>query len=221
MRPLLLRSRWALPIESPVLENSALLIGPDGRIAGLGPSAEIDPPEGAEILDLGDAILLPGLVNTHTHLELTGLAPLSSLPKDPAASRPADFPLWIQDLRALKESRSPEEYLDAARAGLLECWAGGVTTIADTGDSGAVLRVLAELGGSGIAYQEVFGPHPAQLDRSLSGLRSLIAESRPYAGGRVVLGVSPHAPYTVSGPLFARVAEWAAREALPLAVHVA
>ena len=45
--------------------------------------------------------------------------------------------------------------------GLADCYAAGVTTVADTGDSGAVIRALAEAGGSGIAYQEVFGPHPA------------------------------------------------------------
>jgi 5-methylthioadenosine/S-adenosylhomocysteine deaminase len=96
-----------------------------------------------------------------------------------------------------------------------------VTTVADTGDTGAVVQAMAELGGSGIAYHEVFGPDPAQLEESFTGLRARMAELAPLAGGRIHLGVSPHAPYTVSGPLYQRVASWARQEALPIAVHIA
>jgi 5-methylthioadenosine/S-adenosylhomocysteine deaminase len=80
---------------------------------------------------------------------------------------------------------------------------------------------MAEQRASGIAYQEVFGPHPAQVGESLAGLRARVDALRGYAGDRVQLGLSPHAPYTVSGPLYRAVAEWAAREKLPLAVHLA
>jgi 5-methylthioadenosine/S-adenosylhomocysteine deaminase len=93
--------------------------------------------------------------------------------------------------------------------------------VADTGDSGAVIRVLAEAGGSGLAYQEVFGPHPEQGEESLRGLRQQVEEAGSFATGRVRIGVSPHAPYTVSGPLFSAVASWARAEGLPLAVHIA
>jgi 5-methylthioadenosine/S-adenosylhomocysteine deaminase len=96
-----------------------------------------------------------------------------------------------------------------------------VTTVADTGDSGAVIEALAERGGSGIAYQEVFGPAPAQCGDSLAGLQARVAALASFATGRVRIGVSPHAPYTVSGPLFRAVARWAEEERLPLAVHVA
>ena len=77
-----------------------------------------------------------------------------------------------------------------------------MTTVADTGDSGAVIRALAELGGSGIVYHEVFGPHPGQVAESLAGLRAAVSRLARYAAGRVRIGVSPHAPYTVSGALY-------------------
>lgn len=212
MRPLRLNARWVLPIDSPPIPDAALLVGPDGRIAAIGPDPAVPVPESAERVDLGDAILLPGLVNAHTHLELTGF---DDSPPD------LDFRRWILSIRRLKEARSPEEYLAAARRGITDCWSGGVTTIADTGDSGAVIQALAELGGSGIAFQEVFGPHPSQVEESFDGLRRRTAELAAYAVGRVRLGVSPHAPYSVSGPLYARVAEWAARQHLGVAVHLA
>ena len=178
----------------------------------MGPDSEVPRPVDVPSLAFENAALLPGLINTHTHLELTGFEDLI-----PAA----DFPAWIRRLRELKATRDPEDYLTAARQGLAACFAAGVTTVADTGDSGAVIRVLAEAEASGIAYQEVFGPHPAQLDESLGDLKRRMQDLSKLATGRVRLGVSPHAPYTVSGPLFRAVASWSRTEHLPLAVHVA
>jgi cytosine/adenosine deaminase-related metal-dependent hydrolase len=209
---LLLRASWVLPIAAPPLRDGAVLVGPDGRIAAVGPREAVPGVPRAEVLELDDAILLPGLVNVHTHLELTGFE---------ATAHRTGFPEWIRGIRQLKQARSEAEYRAAARRGVQDCWAAGITTIADTGDSGAVAPALAELGASGLAYQEVFGPHPGQLAESVAGLEERVRALRPFAGARVRLGVSPHAPYTVSGPLFARVAAWAAERNLPLAVHVA
>ncbi len=142
------------------IERGALLIGADGRIAAVGPDAAVPRPADAAAEDFGDALLLPGLINTHTHLELTGL---DGGPPEP------EFAAWIRRVREMKAARAPEAFLAAARRGLADCWAAGVTTVADTGDSGAVIEALAEAGGSGIAYQEVFGPHPDQRDGEPAG----------------------------------------------------
>lgn len=205
-------ARWVLPIAGPPIERAAVLLGPDGRVEAVGPDAAVPRPPDVPGEGFADGILLPGLINTHTHLELTGfdLGPLEP-----------DFGTWIGRVRAIKETRSAEEFLAAARLGLADCYAAGVTTVADTGDSGSVIRAMDEAGASGIAYQEVFGPHPAQMAESLAGLRARTEALGRFAGGRVRLGLSPHAPYTVSGPLYAAVAEWAARDRLPLAVHLA
>jgi cytosine/adenosine deaminase-related metal-dependent hydrolase len=207
-----LSARWVLPADGAAVEHGALLIGPDGRIAAVGPELDVPRPSNLVMEDFGDAVLLPGLINTHTHLELTGL---EGEPPGP------DFADWIRRLREAKAARAPEAYLDAARRGLADCLAAGVTTVADTGDSGAVIQALAEAGGSGIAYQEVFGPHPDQREASLAGLRQRVGHLGRFVTERVRIGVSPHAPYTVSGPLYAATSEWARREGLPVAVHLA
>jgi 5-methylthioadenosine/S-adenosylhomocysteine deaminase len=80
---------------------------------------------------------------------------------------------------------------------------------------------LAEAGGSGIAFQEVFGPDPDACDAAMAGLESRLDEAARFSGPRVRIGVSPHAPYTVSGPLYRAAAGLAARRGLPLAVHLA
>ncbi len=207
-----LAARWVLPVVAPAIERGAVLISDEGRIVAVGPDASVPRPPAALAEEYADGILLPGLVNAHTHLELTGL---DGYPPDP------DFAAWIRRVRTLKAERSADTFLEAARAGLAECYASGVTTIADTGDSGAVIRAMAEQGSSGIAYQEVFGPHPDQCAESLAGLQARVAELGCFATGRIRIGVSPHAPYTVSGPLFRSVARWAKAERLPMAVHIA
>jgi cytosine/adenosine deaminase-related metal-dependent hydrolase len=212
MPPRRLSASWVLPVTRPPIRDGAVLVGDDGRVAVVGPELDVPSPPGVPSEHFVGGLLLPGLVNAHTHLELTGLAGLIE---------ESHFPDWLQRIRALKRERSTAEYLDAARQGLRTCWAGGVTTVADTGDSGAVARVLAEAGGSGIAYVEVFGPDPAQHDESLASLEARLAELAPCAGPRVRIGVSPHAPYTVSGPLFRSVARLAERASLPLATHLA
>jgi cytosine/adenosine deaminase-related metal-dependent hydrolase len=212
MRTRRLAARWLIPVQGPPIERGALLIGAEGRILEIGPDTGIPRPADTPAERFDDAVILPGLINTHTHLELTGF-------EDQLSER--EFTAWIRRLRELKATRSPAKYVEAARLGLAACFAAGVTTVADTGDSGAVIKALAAVGGSGVAYQEVFGPDPEQAGESLAGLQAKIDELRPLAAGRVSIGVSPHAPYTVSGRLFRAVADWARAERLPMAVHVA
>ncbi|HSE68693.1 MAG TPA: amidohydrolase family protein, partial [Gemmatimonadales bacterium] len=212
MMALRCRAAWVLPIDRAPIADGAVLLGPDGRITAVGPDAEVPSPPGVEEAEFPSSALIAGLVNAHTHLELTGL--------DGQVTE-QDFPSWIRRVIALKAERSSAEFLAAAKQGIRDGWSQGVTTVADTGDSGAALRALHELGGSGIAYQEVFGPHPDQAPAQLAGLTNRIEVLAPLAGNRIRLGVSPHAPYSVSGPLYARVAQLAHERGYPIAVHIA
>jgi len=212
MPPRFLTAGWLLPMDGPPIRHGAVLIGGDGRIEAVGPARSLPCPDDTDRTEWPDAAILPGLVNTHTHLELTGFAGMAD--ED-------EFPDWIRRIRALKAERSADDFLVAARQGLADCHAAGVTTVADTGDSGAVIEALAEAGGSGIAYHEVFGPHPDQVTESMTGLRQRVSDLSRFVSERVRLGISPHAPYTVSAELYRAVADFAERERLPVAVHLA
>jgi len=199
-----------LPVTRPPIEFGT--VGVEGSvITYVGPRADAPPGDDD---DLGDAALLPGLVNAHTHLELTAMR---------GFLEELDFQPWI---RALTESKRAaladrQALLDSARLGVAEGLLAGVTTYADTCASGVAFDAMREAGVRGIMYQELFGPDPHQCDESMRGLRATVSALRPFETPLVRVGVSPHAPYSVSDDLFAAVANYARREALPVAVHVA
>ncbi|MHB1310379.1 MAG: amidohydrolase family protein [Gemmatimonadaceae bacterium] len=203
-------ARWVLPIASAPIEHGTVVVD-DDRIAWVGPTAEA-PPGGSDD-SLGEAVLMPGLVNAHTHLELTVMRGfLEDLP----------FFDWVRTLtRARRHVLDDAALLDSARLGVVEGLRAGITTFADTGDSPAAFDALRELGARGIAYREVFGPAPGQVADSLAGLRAKVEAMRLHETPLVRVGVSPHAPYSVSDALFAAVAAYAAAEGLPVAVHIA
>jgi len=200
------------PVTAPPIEDGAVLVDANGRIVAVGPHSRVPSPPRADALEFPDAVLVPGLVNCHTHLELTHLGGQNAEP---------DFAKWIRRVRELKDATTPDAFYRAAVAGVKDCWARGVTCVAETGSTGAVMRALHDLGGRGIVYQEVFGPDPATLDASMRELEDAVARLRPLTSERLRLGVSPHAPYTVSAPLCDAVAGFARRERFPVAVHLA
>lgn len=207
-----LSASWVLRIDGAPIRDGAVLVDADGRIAIVGDNDAVPDPPGVPSEHFPGTVLLPGLVNAHTHLELTGLA---------GRVEDDDFAAWIRHLRAVKAERSEAEVLAAARQGVQDAFAAGITTISDTGDSGAVIEALHEIGGSGVCYHEVFGPDPAQCQESMAGLETRLAALARFTSPRILLGVSPHAPYTVSGPLYVATAQLARKRRLPVAVHVA
>lgn len=207
-----LAAAWVLPVAGPPIADGAVLVDAAGRIAAVGRDDMVPRPPDAAALDLGATALLPGFVNTHTHLELTGFAGRVDAP---------DFWQWILQVIAVKSARSEEEFFEQACAGIRHSWARGVTTVADTGSTGAVMEALDHLGASGIYHHEVFGAHPEQCDGAMRRFSRDLDRLAAHATGRAALGVSPHAPYTVSGPLYEAACALGRAHGVPIAVHVA
>ena len=213
LRPTVYRADWVLPVAAPPFREGAVLVDDGGRIAAVGHRAVIDPPEGAEVVELGEAALLPGLVNVHTHLELAMFR---------GALEDLSFRDWILRLVGGKRSvLEDEDYAAAARWTALEAIRAGITTLGSTEASGVGMEALREAGLRGIVYQEVFGPDPAQAEGSMRELRQRVEELRSRETELVRLGISPHAPYTVSDDLFRAAARMAQEEGLPIAIHIA
>ncbi|MBD0321615.1 MAG: amidohydrolase family protein, partial [Gemmatimonadetes bacterium] len=129
---------------------------------------------------------------------------------------------WILRLVGAKRAALTEaDFHAAARWTMVEALRSGITTLAATESSGASASALCEAGLRGVVYQEVFGPDPAVCAEAMAGLRANVECLRAWECDRVTIGVSPHAPYTVSDALFTAAAEYAIAEKLPMAVHAA
>jgi 5-methylthioadenosine/S-adenosylhomocysteine deaminase len=202
-------ARWVLPITQPPIENGTV-VETDGVITYVGP--HVGAPPGMDY-DLGEAILLPGLINTHTHLELTAMR---------GFLENCQFAAWIDKLRQSRnEVLDDAMLLDSARFGIVEGIEAGITTYADTCSSGVVMHAMRELGVRGIMYQEVFGPDPSQSSGAMRELQERVEKLHAAQTELVSLGVSPHAPYTVSDSLYDAAVKFANERGLPLAMHIA
>src|SRR5260370_1170881 len=96
------------PVTAPPITDGAVLVGRDGKIAAVGPPPEGPAPAGTRQVEFPTAVLVPGLANTHTHLELTHLAR-----KNPER----EFARWIRTARALKAATTAEELAPSAEQG--------------------------------------------------------------------------------------------------------
>ena len=203
------RARWIVPVTQPPIENGCIAED-GGRIVYVGDAAAA--PNG-EDHDFGDAVILPGLINAHTHLELTSMR---------GFLEDLCFNDWIDKLRSSrKEALTGDMLLDSARYGIVEGLESGVTTYADTCSTGLVMLAMLEMGVRGIMFQETFGSGPEQCDASITALRARVAELAPLRTDLVRLGISPHAPYTVSDALYRATADFAREDGWRMGLHIA
>jgi 5-methylthioadenosine/S-adenosylhomocysteine deaminase len=195
----ILSADWVLPLDGPPIADGAVAVE-NGRIAGIGPAAELGDGERFE-----GAVILPGFVNAHSHLEYAVYAGFGDgLP----------FDRWILVHVERKGRIGWDEFVAIARAGAAECLSSGITTVGDASFSGAAAVACAELGLRAIVYLEVFGRTAEQVETRFAPNRARIAE---HLSERVRLGVSPHAPYTCSPELYTACLELR----LPVATHLA
>ena len=174
-----LRARWILPILSPPIEHGEVIVQGD-RILDVRSSA----PAGTDrVQDFHDAIIMPGLVNVHTHIEYTlmrGL--LEDIPFFP----------WLRGLVEKKAKLNQEDWIVSSKWGAAEAVATGITTIGDCTDSGAALDGALAFGLGGVIYQEVFGIEdtPA-VDQIVRELDLKVASLQSRATPRLHVGISP------------------------------
>lgn len=209
-------ARWVLPVVTAPIEFGAVAVK-GTRIVGVGSQVDIAerfPDHRVE--NLGEAVILPGLINTHTHLELTAL-------RGYLENEESDFFAWLRKLTLARlEKMTPDDIQVSAAWGACEAARAGITCVADASDSAmSSMRALKEVGLRGVVYQESFGPDPRLARENFDKLKAKVAELREVESELVRVGVSPHAPYTVCGSQLELIAAFAGDEKLPLMMHAA
>ena len=209
---MILRARFVVPVSRPPIEDGVVCVSGD-RIAWVGRRADLPAThrDGDET-DLGEVILLPGLVNAHCHLDYTEMAGQFSPPKS--------FTDWIKSMVALKSTWSQEEFAASWTRGAEMLLRTGTTTVAN-------IEAVPEL------LPQAWTTTPLRVFsfRELINIRSRLAAPElveravndglglAHAQNRV--GLSPHAPYSTSAQLLELAARAAQRRQWRLTTHVA
>ena len=208
---------YVLPISAEVIENGAAAIDKT-QIVAVGTRREIvgKYPE-AVVENFGEAAIMPGLVNCHSHLEITAMRGFLDDVEN-------DFYSWLMKLTTTRaEKLTDADIKIAALAGALEGVRAGVTCFGDIGRFGvAGFEALKTNGLRGLIYQETeFSPDDATAGDDFAKLKDKFLSLKATETALVKVGLSPHAPYTVSRRLFEQITDYALAENFKVSIHAA
>ena len=185
-------ARWVLPVDGPLLENGTVTIAGEHLAA-----IEATGTRQADI-DLGNAAIIPGLVNTHTHLDLSGLR--GKVPPS------ADFTDWLRGVIRHRRGQTRDRLEEDIAAGIAECRRFGSTLVGDISAEGYSWQALSAAPFRSVVFHELLGLSVNRAEEAWQRLGSWLSETaRIHEHCRV--GISPHAPYSVRSSLFSASAE--------------
>jgi cytosine/adenosine deaminase-related metal-dependent hydrolase len=207
----LYRGTSVLPMSSPDISDGGLAVR-RGEILAVGTWKELvrEYPS-ASREDLGEVILMPGLINAHCHLDYTMMRG--------AFFGGGSFAEWIQRLNAMRRSLDQRDYVDAIAVGLKELHHWGCTTVLNIESFPELLPFLLESPIRVWWFLEVMDVRSRlQSAEALAGAIYSLEKASEGLGG---FGISPHAPYTVSRDLYELSSTYALKYQLPLCTHLA
>ena len=207
---MIIRARVVAPMAGEPIEDGAVVVE-GSKIAGVGRFADVKRDGSGEFLDLGEQILLPGLINAHCHLDYTALrgkiAPQQS------------FANWIVAINVAKAALSETDYLDSISAGLAEARQFGTTSLMNLEAFPELLpRLLRPPVRVWWCAEMIDIREPVNAQKVFERLCELFRSRRDWLGG---VGLAPHAPYTASRQLYSNAAEIAREEGIPFTTHLA
>jgi cytosine/adenosine deaminase-related metal-dependent hydrolase len=208
-------ARYLLPIGAPSIEDGAVLVR-DGRLAAVGRRRDLQDGWSGATVDFGDALLLPPLVNAHTHLELTRFPRWAEQAGETQDG--GGFVDWIIRLIRIKRRISPEELRDSLLDGLRLALEAGTGAVGDVLSCPPARSGYRNSPVYGRYFCEVLGLDPARVQKALDRWADLCRQGET---GRLTPGLAPHAPYTLSPAAMRLVLDSAATDNLSLTLHFA
>jgi aminodeoxyfutalosine deaminase len=205
------RAKFVLAEPDLLLQNAAVHVSNLGCISHIEPWQDPPAVPGVEVIDWGSALIMPGLINAHAHLELTAFKN--------QLTRFHSFTDWISQLMDRRRLWTKEDFLNSIREGAEAAVSSGTTLVGDVTASGFGWE--AAIGGKirRVIFEEAVALSPDKVDETVSRVESQLDQS-PH-DPLLIHGISPHAPYSVSPELFRRLAEISRSAGLLLATHVA
>jgi cytosine/adenosine deaminase-related metal-dependent hydrolase len=212
---MILRAKVVLPITAPPIEDGAVFVS-HGKIRAVGTWRELSRHASLiarqPVTDLGEVILLPGLVNAHCHLDYTGMAGEISPTKN--------FTDWIAAITAFKASWDYSDYAQSWLRGARQLLKTGTTTVADIE---AVPELLPEVWEATplrvFSFLEMTGIKSRRPPRNI--LRDASRKISSLKHPRHSAHLSPHAPYSTVPELLKLCAAAARKKNWLISTHIA
>ncbi len=208
---------YVLPISDEPIENGAVAVEKDKIIAVSTREKLIKKFPDAPHENFGESAIMPGFVNAHSHLEITVMRGFLDDVED-------DFYAWLMKLTKTRAEKLTEADIEtSAMLGALEGARAGVTCFGDIGRYGkAGFEALKKVGLRGILFQETdFSPKNEEADNDFLKLKDKFTALKETETALVKVGISPHAPYTVSRRLFEKITDYALAENIKTSIHAA
>lgn len=210
-------AKYVLPITTPPIEDGALLVAA-GRIEAVGKSTELRQlAPGAELVSYPQGILLPPLVNAHTHLELSDFPLWAGDLEEPG--EPGDFIGWIERVIRVKRQLDPDRYQAAVAHGIAASLRAGTGAVGDILSQFAAREAHRSSPLLGRLFFEAVGRLPEPTRKLRLQLAKLLRDEGTI--GRLQTGLAPHAPYSLAADFLEDLLGFAAREELPCTMHLA
>jgi cytosine/adenosine deaminase-related metal-dependent hydrolase len=211
---MILRARAVVTMDGPPIEDGAVRVRGE-RIIEVGNFSDLAGTD--EIVDLGDNILLPGLINAHCHLDYTCLR--GKIPP------PRSFANWIRAINAEKAKLSAEDYVASINQGFAEAKQFGTTTIANlTAFPELIVQIQDPIRTWWFAELiDVRQPleNSSALSGQASGRNEIVDRALASLKSTNRIGLAPHAPFTASANVYQSCAEIAKRDNFLLTTHLA
>ena len=213
----ILSADYVLPISAKPIENGAVVIEKDKIIAVGSREKLVEKFPAATHENFGEAAIMPGLVNAHSHLEITAMRGFLDDVEE-------DFYSWLMKLTKTRAEKLTEEDIEtAAILGAVEGASAGVTCFGDIGRYGkAGFEALKKVGLRGVLFQETdFSPKNEEAENDFNKLKDKFLVLKESETNLVKVGISPHAPYTVSRKLFEKITDYALDNDIKISIHAA
>ncbi|MBI5306995.1 MAG: amidohydrolase family protein, partial [Planctomycetes bacterium] len=208
---IIVRAKYLIPTPFHCVENGAVAVT-GTKIHRVGLWHEMEAlPDIEKIIDLGNAVIMPGLINVHTHLDLSNL--------HNRIKATSNFTHWVFQVIGARMRWKEEDYVSSIGKGAKLCIESGVTTVADISNTGHAFSVLKKFPLRKVVYKEIIGMKPEQAADIMKKLKEELTQVK--TDELLSVGLSPHAPYSVSRELYQASCGFAGESRLPVCTHLA
>ncbi len=208
---IIIRAKYLIPNPENCIENGAVTVN-GVKIDRFGKFDELKTHGKNEtIIDLGNAVILPGLINIHTHLDLCNL--------HNRVKPTNNFTHWVFQIAGAKLRWKDEDYISSIEKGAEICIESGTTTLADIASTGHSFAILKKYPLRKVVFKEIINTNPDNVNDVMNKIQTEL--SMTATDNLLHTGLSPHAPYSVSKELYQAIAQMAKKTGTPICTHIA